>query len=376
MPKSSGAEPQALPPLALRIALRAYPKADRAGYGEELLEAALELADHGSSPLREAVGLLRGGGEARLVRTRLGLGAVGLRAGLRQLALPLAAFVTMIWSAAAGARIVGVGPSAEPAMTVGAVLLFVILAFLVLGVARGQRGIAAASALALAVYVAAGALWYTARGGVVTASPSLHLAVGSWSFGPNITWTLLPILMLLVPASLCMRPAAPRVPGIPRPLTESMPVRVLLLISPALALCGVLEAAPGLLIEEGGLETTDLPGLTYLMGIVALWWVATAVPQGDECRAVGCALVLLCATPSLAFSTARVVISPLEPLISNRDLWVAFGLVVAIVLVLAALAVFTVVLARIGLRVIDRRGGSPLAVGHAIPLGPEDSRAD
>ena len=44
-------------PLLLRAALRAYPPADRRGYGDELLEAAVELSAEGSE-MREAAGLV------------------------------------------------------------------------------------------------------------------------------------------------------------------------------------------------------------------------------------------------------------------------------------------------------------------------------
>ena len=54
MPRRNEADP----PLLLRAALRAYPPADRRGYGDELLEAAVELSAEGSE-MREAAGHLR-----------------------------------------------------------------------------------------------------------------------------------------------------------------------------------------------------------------------------------------------------------------------------------------------------------------------------
>jgi hypothetical protein len=94
-------------PLILRAALRAYPAADRRGYGDELLEAAVELSGMESTLLREALGLVRGGFQARMARTRLGLAAIDYPAALRWLTFPLAASSVMVWGVAAGARISG-----------------------------------------------------------------------------------------------------------------------------------------------------------------------------------------------------------------------------------------------------------------------------
>jgi hypothetical protein len=372
MPRSNEAEPPRLVPRALRFALRAYPPVDREGYGDELLEAALELSADGSTPMREAAGLLHGGVEARLARLRLGTGAVDLVGGLRRLTLPAAALATMIWAVAAGARITGSTINwADRGPTVGSVALLAILSLLVLGVARQQRGIATAAATMLFLQVFASALWHSARAGVVTASPSIHLNIGWWWFGPNITWSLLPVLALLVAACWWMEPAAPRVPGIRRPLTERGEIRLVALVLPAVVLGAIVHAMPRLLLQSDGAETTQLPGLLLLIVVVGVLWIATTVPRDREGLATAAALVGLCATPSIAYGAARIAISPLSDVVASRDLYVALGLLIAVVLVLLAFAFFAVVLAHVGLRAIDRRGGSPLAVGHAIPLGPE-----
>lgn len=372
MPSPSEASDLTPAPLLLRLALHAYPAADRRGYGDELLEAALELAGDQSTRLREAGGLVQGGVEARIARLRFGLGAVDLVEALRRLTLPLAALATMVWSAAAGARISGATIGfADHGPTAGSVALLSILALLVLGVARGQRGIATFAASALSLQVFASALWHTARGGVVTASPSIHLNIGWWWFGPNITWSLLPLLLLLIPACWFMRPAAPRVPGIPRPLTELGALRVAVLVLPAMLFGLLLQLAPQYLLVAGSAETTQLPGILILMLVVAMLWVARAVPGGRERAATAAALVGMAASPSIAYGASRLVLSPLGRHVENRDLYVALGLLIAVVLVLLAAAMFAAVLANVGLRAIDRRGGSPLAVGHAITLGPD-----
>lgn len=356
----------------MRLALHAYPAADRRGYGEELLEAALELADHDSTPLREAGGLVQGGIEARIARVRFGLGAVDLHGALRLLTLPLAAFVTMIWSAAAATRISGATIGwVDRGPTVGSVLLLTILALLVLGVARAQRGIATVAASALLLQVVASALWHTARGGVVTASPSVHLNIGWWWFGPNITWSFLPLVVLLVPSCWCMRPAAPRLPGVPRPMSEFGPLRLGALVLPALLFGALLSVAPNYVVVGGFGETTQLPGLVVLILVVGTLWIARAVPGGRERAATAAALVAMAASPSIAYGASRIVLSPLGEHVQNRDLYVALGLATALLFLLLAAVIFAVVLANVGLRAIDRRGGSPLAVGHAITLGPD-----
>lgn len=367
MPRRNEADP----PLLLRAALRAYPPADRRGYGDELLEAAVELSAEGSE-MREAAGLVRGGTEARAARLRLGLIAVNVRRGAGVLALPLAAFVTMVWGVAAGARMAGAtNPWGYHGPTAGSVVLLSLVALVVLGVARQQRGIATVAAGALALQVFASAAWQTARGGVVTAAPSLHLNVGPWWFGPNLAWSFVPLALMLVPACWCMSPAAPRVPGLPRPWSERWGVRLVVLLLPVAALAVVVRVAPQFVVEIGGGETTELPGLLFLMLIVGVLWIATS-PRSRDDHAVAAALAGLAAMPSVAYGAARFLVTPLAHTLVDRDLVVGVGLALACVLVLLAAWGFVVVLAHVGLRTIDRRGGSPLAVGHAIPLGPDD----
>jgi hypothetical protein len=75
----------------LRLSSHAYPRAVRERDGEALVDLAQELVDAGSSSLREAAGLVRGGASVRLS------GALGLLTGSPwheargRLALPRAA---------------------------------------------------------------------------------------------------------------------------------------------------------------------------------------------------------------------------------------------------------------------------------------------
>lgn len=358
--------------LLLRAALRAYPAADRKGWGDELLEAAIDLAGTESSAPREALGLVAGGVQARLARLRMGLRALDLAAGLRLLTLPVAAFVAMIWSAAAVARILGTAnASGVHGVTVGSVTLLGLLALLVLGVARCQRGIATVAAAGLLLQVFCSAAWRLTRGVLVTAAPMLHLHLGPWWFGPSMVWSLLPLLGLLVPACWVMEPAAPRVHGLARPLRERPLARLVALLLPAALLGLVLEVAPQVIVDAGG-ETTELAGIAFLMLIVGSLWAATSVWRGGEVASTAGALAGLALVPSVAYGAARFVASPLLGGIQGRDAYVAVGLAVGTLCVVVASLGFVVVLSHVGLRVVDRRGGSPLAVGHAVALSPDD----
>ncbi len=148
---------------------------------------------------------------------------------------------------------------------------------------------------------------------------------------------------------------------------------MLVLLTPAALLGTVLSLWPQYVVTPGGGETTQLPGLLILMLVVATLWVARTVPGGRERVATAAALVGLGVSPSIAYGASRLALSPLGDHIQNRDLYVALGLLIAVLLMLLAAAMFVLVLANVGLRAIDRRGGSPLAVGHAITLGPDVS---
>ncbi|MEH3054849.1 MAG: hypothetical protein PGN13_12735 [Patulibacter minatonensis] len=367
MPRSNEADRH----LLLRAALRAYPPADREGYGDELLEAAIELSAD-SSAGREALGLVRGGVEARVARLRLGLRSIALRAALSRLALPLTAFVVAIWAVAGVGRIVGTthGPN-HSGLTLGAVVLLTLVVAVASSVASQRRLPATIGAGALALWIVASLIWQSARGNVVTAAPVLHLNIGSWWFGPSFMWALIPLVLLLVPACWCMPPAAPRVPDLRRPWVEYPPLRLVTVVLPAAVLGVILLRAPQVLVEPVTRETTEIPGIAFLMVLVGVLWVATS-PAFDDRLGAACALVGLAAVPSVAYGAARLLMTGLTDLIAARDLYVVAGVVCAGAFIVFAIWFFVVVLAHIGLRAVDRRGGSPLAVGHAVVVGPDD----
>jgi hypothetical protein len=81
----------------LRCALLAYPRVRRERDGAVLLDCAAELAAAGSSPAREAVGLVAGGIAARAGVARAELRAAPWRAAGVRLALPLACANLALW---------------------------------------------------------------------------------------------------------------------------------------------------------------------------------------------------------------------------------------------------------------------------------------
>src|SRR5215210_5792284 len=75
----------------LRLCSHSYPRAVRERDGEAIVDLAGELADAGSSPLREAAGLVLGGASVRLRGTIGGLAAAPWQEARARVALPLAA---------------------------------------------------------------------------------------------------------------------------------------------------------------------------------------------------------------------------------------------------------------------------------------------
>ncbi|MBO9533102.1 MAG: hypothetical protein J7513_09040 [Solirubrobacteraceae bacterium] len=337
------------------------------------MEAAVELAVDGSIR-REALGLFRGGTQARIARGQLGLRAIDLRAGLDRACVPVAALVVAIWSMAAITRILGTASPAPDVrgLTIGSALLLAELAVLIVAISRRQRLPALLAAAALLVQGSASAVWMSARGGTVTAAPSVPLHLGPWWFGPSLIWSALPFLALLVAACVSMAPAAPRVPGIPRPVRESALVRAATLLVPAGVLGVALVTAPQLMFEAGRSgSTTEIPGILALMLIVAALWVAANPTIRQESLAIAGALIGLAAVPSVAWGAARIVLDPIRGQFESRDLLVVLGVGLSILFVVVAVLAFVVTLSQVGLRTLDRRGGSALAVGHAIALGPD-----
>lgn len=348
---SAADAPPPAPPRCLRAALRAYPAVDRDLYGGDLIDAAADLAASGSV-VREVGGLLRGGLSARVRRVRAGLMAFDRQAAGDALVEPLTGAVVAIFGAAAIARMagaIGSTSSARAGITVGAVVLLVELALLVVAVARRQRGLAAGAATALLFQAALSAGWAQWRGDIVTAAPQLHLHVGDWWFGPSLVWSIVPFVALLVLCCLAMTPAAARLAGARRAPREWSEVRLAALFAPSAAMAAVLVLQPSILLGPDAVETTEVPGVAFLILIVGAFWLATSSPGGRDHLAAAAALLGLAAVPSVAYGFADLVTPTLDGL-GTPTTRLAVVLVLSSVVVLVSVAVFLAALAAVGLR--------------------------
>ena len=331
----------------LRAALRAYPAEDRRAYGEDLFDAAVDLAEAGSTG-KEVAGLVGGGLQARVRRGRSGLLAFDRRAAGDSLVQPLVAVAVAIWGAAGIARLSGgVGTGASAGLTLGRVLLLVTLALLVIAVVRRQRGLATSAAVVLLAQVTISAGWVQWRGGIVTAAPHVHLHVGPWWFGPSMVWSLVPFLVLLVGCCWVMAPAPPRLPGLRRAPRESPLARLVMLLVPSGGVAAVLLLQPSLIFA--GAVTTELPGLLFLMVIVAAFWLATSRPDGRDHWSAAAALVGIAAVPSVAYGFAGLL-TPLLSGVGAPTTRIGLALAFSTLVVLASMAVFLAALASVGLR--------------------------
>ena len=336
----------------LRAALRAYPAVDRREYGDDLLDAAADLAASGGSTLKEVGGLVVGGLGARTRRGRAGLLAFDRQAAGDALVEPLTGMAVAIWGAALVARMTGsIGAigGARAGLTLGSLLLLVELTLLVLAVARRQRVLATGAALALLAQVVLSAGWAQWRGGIVTAAPQLHLHVGPWWFGPSLVWSLLPFLVLLAACCWAMTPAAPRLPGLPRGPREWPTVRLVALFAPSAVLSAFLLLRPSLVLQPGGRETTELPGLLFLMLVVASFWLATSSPGARDHWSAAAALIGLAAVPSVAYGFSDLITPTLGAIeVPLVKLGVVL-LLAAMVMTLCA-TIFLAALSSVGLR--------------------------
>ncbi len=336
----------------LRVALRAYPAVDRQEYGEDLLDAAFDLATSGSSTAKEVGGLLVGGARARARRGWAGLRAFDRQAAGDSLVEPLTGMCVAFWGAALLARMsgsIGAANGARAGLTVGSLLLLVVLVVLVLAVARRQRALATSAALVLFAQATLSAGWAQWRGGIVTAAPQLHLHVGPWWFGPSLVWSLLPFVALLAACCWAMTPASARLPGLPRGPREWSTVRFVALFSPSALLASLLLFRPSLLLEPGGNETTELPGLLFLMLVVASFWLATSSPPGRDHWSAAAALTGLAAVPSVAYGFAGLL-TPTLAGVGAPVIRLGFVLLLSGVLVLCCVTVFLAALSAVGLR--------------------------
>lgn len=347
----NAAEPPSVqPPACLRVALRAYPPADRELYGDDLLDAAADLAAVGSTT-KEVAGLVRGGLGARVRRVRSGLGAFDRQAAGDALVEPLTGAIIAIFGAAAIARMaggLGEHAGATAGVTLGALLLLAELAVLVVAVARRQRTLAVAASSALLFQVVISAGWAQWRTGIVTAAPPLHLHVGSWWFGPSLVWSVAPFILALVLACSVMTPASARLKGVQRGARERHELRLIALFVPSALLGAVLLLRPGLLLAQDG-DTTELPAILFLMLIVGAFWVATSAPGGKDHLAAAAALLGLAAVPSVAYGFADLML-PLFDFLRAPTTRLGVVLLLSTMVVAGCVTVFLAALAAVGLR--------------------------
>lgn len=338
------------PPTCLRVALRAYPPADRDLYGADLIDAAADLAASGSTT-REVAGLLRGGLGARARRVRAGLRAVDRQAAGDALVEPLTGAIVAIFGAAAIARMagaIGEHSGARAGVTLGAVLLVAALAILVVAVARRQRTLAVGASVALLFQVVISAGWAQWRAGIVTAAPPLHLHVGDWWFGPSLVWSLAPFLIALVFACAVMTPASARLRGLQRGPRELHELRLVALFVPSALLGALLLLRPGLLLGSDG-DTTELPAILFLMLIVGAFWASTSAPGGKDHLAAAAALLGLAAIPSVAYGFADLMLPALD-FLQAPTTRIGVVLLLSLLVVAGCVTVFLAALAAVGLR--------------------------
>jgi hypothetical protein len=269
----------------LRLCSHTYPRAVRERDGEAIVDLASELVDAGSSPLREAAGLLLGGTSVRLRTTIGGLTAAPWHEARARLALPLAAALfalAAVWAARSGVAQAWVGWSV--ALTV------------------------AAAALALAG-AAAGQRWVTAGGAfVVTAMLGLdalrdHYGPSGSRYNSEVGSALIDVLVMWIPAGVLMlvcagavRRVAPEVgirrlawalvPGAALLVLASEPTRVV--IADRIVLFGGFAAAAVLVTLAIARRRTDpvLPLIAAMVVAVvagpALWILASFLPPPES----------------------------------------------------------------------------------------------
>jgi hypothetical protein len=206
----------------LRLGARAYPRSVRERDGEVLVQLAEELVEAGSSPFREAAGLVRAGTSARLGAELGAIAQAPWREARARLALPLAAALfALAATGAARAGLMGpwIGWSVVVTLTGASIAL--------VGAAMGGRWLAASGATLVTAMLAldafrdaygSGARWHSEVGSalidvLVMWIPAGLLAVacaGAVSRVPaqaaarRLAWGLVPGAILFIVAS---RPA-------------------------------------------------------------------------------------------------------------------------------------------------------------------------
>ncbi len=268
----------------LRLCSHTYPRATRERDGEAIVDLARELVDAGSSPLREAGGLLLGGTAVRVRATVSGVAAAPWHEARARLALPLAAALfalAAVWAGRSGVAQAWVG------WTVA--LTFAAAALALAGAAAGHRWLTAAGAFALTGMLGLDALRdHYGRGS------RYHSEVGSALVDVLVMWIPAGILMLVCAGAV--RRVAPEVgvrrlawaliPGAALLVIASEPTRVV--VADRIVLFGGFLVAAVLVARAITHRRTDpvLPLIAALMVAVvagpALWLLASFLPPPES----------------------------------------------------------------------------------------------
>ena len=292
----------------LRLCTRAYPRAARERDGDAISDLAIELVEAGSSPLREAAGLVAGGWSVRLRGGARGLAAAPWGEARAALALPLAAALFALAATAAGRAGVAsywVGWSVVVLCGAAAVTLA--------GAAAGHRWVTALGALGVT-----GMLGLDALRDVYGQTGSRYDSeVGSALVDVLVMWIPVGLLMVVcagavtrVPANVGIRRLVwGLVPGVALLAVASEPTRVI--IADRIVVFGVFVAAAVLVLLAIARRGSDrvLPLATGLIVAVATppatWLVAAFLPPPDT-GASG--LILAYWAAAAAFAGSAVVL--------------------------------------------------------------------
>lgn len=264
----------------LRLCWHAYPRRVREHHGETILDLAHELVEAGSSPFREAAGLLVGGTSVRLRATISGLASAPWHEARARLALPLAAALFALaaaWAARSGVAQAWVGWSV--------VVTFAAAAVTLAGAAAGHRWLTAAGA-----FVVTGMLGLDALRDHYGRGSRFHSEVGSALIDVLVMWIPAGLLMLVCASAVrrvdpevgIRRLAWALVPGAVLLVIASEPTRVV--VADRIVLFGGFVAAAVLVILAIARRRTDpaLPLIAALMVAVvagpALWLFASFLP--------------------------------------------------------------------------------------------------
>ncbi len=260
----------------LRLAAHAYPRGVRAADGETMLDLARELVEAGSSPLREAAGLIRGGASVRVFGALRLLRRSPWGEARARLALPLAAAVFAMAAAGAG--------------NAGVVQYWVGWSVLVLLVAAGASLAGAA----------AGNRWLTAVGALLVTG-MLGLDALRDQYGQGSRWTsevgsaLVDVLPMWLPAALLLIVCAS---AVERVTAEAGIRRLALALVPGAALLAIAAEPTRVVIAD---RVVVFGGFVAAAVLVTL---AIARRRSDPVLPLIASAVLVVVTPTAAWFVA------------------------------------------------------------------------